>query len=554
VAGTRIQGYAQTTVDKAASDTEILAAMQQVPGGVTGSLGCVLNVGPAPGPDAPRFSLNVSGLAAKATSVNVAGSSSPALAVAVYGTPRLPRDGAWSVTRRQQGQPAPAPVDPTFPLPLVFASSNDGRYQWRLLEPEDALSATNPDTVFGLLQGTGTSKSLFENTVIDPSGRSLLLDPGRGVPPPLLADVGALLGAAGVFPGLGAALQIPAAASDAIALAQDGFSKTFGLQHPWILSKNNDGTTALDDQSLLDLGIVSFVLQYRNTNTGALANAKFVVDAAAAPGTPRWSLEIDNLAAAVFVSGFGTDPLLTIRGTFKASELQKPGFTGIEVDYGGALDIITQLLKGLQNLVESIGGSVDLDVGFSDSKLTVRDGFALPTLPLGLGELEHIAVDLGLSIELPGNAEFTVGLASQADPFTWIVDPFTGNGAIVLGTSGGEMNVFMEAGIGLALALDVAVASGSASIMLDFTFQVQPPSVMFGIALTGNATVDVLGGLASASLTLTATIDVAVHGGSHPEADFYGAVGVGIHISIAWVINIDFDGQWGFSQSLPLPH
>ena len=550
VAGTQLQGYAQITPGPAASDVEILAAMQQLPGGVTGSLGCVLNVGPAPGPDAPRFSLNVSALAIKATSVNVAGTSTPALAVAMYGTPRLPRDGAWSITRRQQGQPAPSPVDPKLPLPLVFASNNDGHYQWRLLEPEDALSATAPNTVYGLLQGTGTSKSLFENTVIDPSGRSLLLDPGRGVPPPLLADVGALLGATDIFPDLGAALQIPAAASDAIALVQDGFSKTF----TWILSRNNDGKPPpLDDQSLLDLGIVSFVLQYHN-KTGELAKATFTVDATAPSGTPRWSLKIENLAAAVFVSGFGTDPLLTIRGTFQASELQKAGFTGIEVDYGSALDLITQLLQGLQGLVESIGGSVDLDVGFSDNKLTVRDGFALPTLPLGLGELEHIAVDLGLSIELPGNAEFTIGLASQADPFTWIVDPFTGNGAIVLGTSGGEMGVFMEAGIGLALALDVAVASGSASIMLDFTFQMQPPSVMFGITLTGSATVDVLDGLASASLTLTATIDVKLPDLPPTEADFYGAVGVGIHISIAWVINVDFDGQWGFSQSLPLPH
>jgi hypothetical protein len=549
VAGTQFQGYAQITIGLAASDVEILAAMQQIPGGVTGSLGCVLNVGSAPGPDTPKFSLNVSGLAVRATSVNVAGSSNPALAVAVYGTPRLPRDGAWSITRRQQGQSAPSPVDPALPVPLVFASNNDRRYQWRLLEPEDALSATAPNTVFGLLQGTGTSKSLFENTVIAPSGQSLSLDPSRGVPAPLLADVGALLGATGIFPGLGAVLQIPATASDAINLAQDGFSKTF----TWTLSKNNDGTTPLDDQSLLTLGIVSFVLQYQNTNTQALASATLMIDAAATPGTPRWSLEIDNLAAAVFVSGFGTDPLLTIRGTFKASELQKAGFTGIEVDYGSALDLITSLLQGIKGLVTAIGGSVDLDVGFSDNKLTVRDGFALPTLPLGLGELEHIAVDLGLAIELPGDAEFTVGLASQADPFTWIVDPLAGNGTIVLATSGGEMGVFIEAGIGLALAIDVAVASGSASVILDFSVQLQQPNVQLGVALTGNASVDVADGLASASLTLTATVDVTPHGGIPPtEADFTAAVAVGIHISIAWVVSVDFDGDWSFSQSVPL--
>jgi hypothetical protein len=549
IAGTQIQGYAQITIGLAASDIEILAAMRQRPDGVTGAIGCVLNVGSAPTADTPRFSLNVTGLAAKATSVNVAGSSSPALAVAVYGTPRLPRDGAWSVTRRKQGQPVPSPVDPTLPLPLVFASNNDRRYQWRLLEPEDALSATNPGTVFGLLQGTGTSKSLFENTVIDPSGRSLLLDPGRGVPPPKLADVGTLLGATGIFPNLGSVLQMPATASDSIVLIQDGLRKTF----TWTLSKNNDGTTPLDDQSLLDIGIVSLVLQYQNTKTSRLASATFVVDADPGAGAPRWSLEIDNLATAVFVSGFGADPLLAIRGSFLASDLQRAGLTGIEVDYGSALTAITNVLQGIQGLVEAIGGSVELDIGFSDNKLTVRDGFALPTLPLGLGELEHIAVDLGLSIELPGNAEFSVGLASQDDPFTWIVDPLAGNGAIVLGTSGGEMGVFIEAGIGLALAIDVAVASGSASIVLAFSVELQQPDVILGVVLTGNATVDVLDGVASASLTLSATIQVSLQGGVPPtEADFAAAVAVGIHISVAWVINVDFDGSWGFSQSLPL--
>jgi hypothetical protein len=177
----------------------------------------------------------------------------------------------------------------------------------------------------------------------------------------------------------------------------------------------------------------------------------------------------------------------------------------------------------------------------------------LPTLPLGLGELQHIGMNLGLAIEIPSSAEFTVELGSKDDPFTWIVDPLAGNGAVVLGTSGGDMGVFIEAGIGAALALDVAVASGSASIILDFSVQIQPPNLQLAIALTGNATVDVLDGLASASLTLTATVSVELQPVTSPtEADFYGAVAVGIHISIAWVVSVDFDGDWSFSQSVPL--
>jgi hypothetical protein len=551
VAARQILGYAQTTPGQGASAIETLLLTQQIPDGVSGLIGCILQVGPPLGgtPPPPQFTLNASSIAAKATSTLAPGQNYPAaVAVSVNGTPRLPRDGAWSITRRGQSDPAPTSVDPTSPIPLISVLDSSNNPQWRLLDPSDALSATNPSAVFGLLQGTGTSKTLFENPVVQASGQALSLDPAQGVPTPNLADIGALLGAADIFPALSNALQIPTVATDALALANDGFQKSF----TWTLSKNNDGVTPLDDQKLLDLGIVSIVLQYQDTSTtpATLASATFTVDANPPAGQPRWSLEIKFLAMAVFVAGFGSDPLLTIHGGFKANELQKAGFTDIQVDYGSALSLIKNILTGISGIVNAIGGTVDLDVGFSDNKLTVRDGFALPTFPLGLGELENIAIDLGLAVEIPASAEFTVGFASKENPFTWIVDPLAGNGCIVLGTSGSDMSVFVEAGIGVALAIDVAVASGSASIILDFSFLLQPPDVKFCIALTGNASVDVLGGLASASLTLTASITVDIVPG--PAADFTGAVAVGIHISIAWVISVDFDGTWSFEESVPL--
>jgi hypothetical protein len=79
--------------------------------------------------------------------------------------------------------------------------------------------------------------------------------------------------------------------------------------------------------------------------------------------------------------------------------------------------------------------------------------------------------------------------------------------------------------------------------------------------------VDVLGGLASASITLTAAVGVSVNplpvpvpilsppGFDFPAEDltFLASVSVGIHISICWVVNVDFDGSWQFSQSIHTP-
>ena len=87
------------------------------------------------------------------------------------------------------------------------------------------------------------------------------------------------------------------------------------------------------------------------------------------------------------------------------------------------------------------------------------------------------------------------------------------------------------------------------------------------IILNGQASVDVLGGLASASLSLTAAvgvkidpppvpqIEVAPPGITFPAEDitFIAEVSVGIHISVCWVISISFDGSWEFTQSIHTP-
>jgi hypothetical protein len=549
-AGTQFLGYAQTTARDGASAIEVLQLMARLPNGVSGNLGCIVNVGGVPTAAAPQYTVNASSINVKASSTRASGETYPAaVAVALYGTPHLPRDGAWSITRRGPSDTAPTAVDPTQPIPLVLAPDTHGTPQWRLLDPSDVLQATTPATFFGLLQGTGSSKTLFENPIVEAAGKALSLDPAQGVPSPNLADIGALLGAADIFPDLANVLKIPTAATDALALVSDGFSKTF----PWTIQQP-DGTT-LPDQTLLDLGIISMVLQYHGPNasgTDVNANATFVVDANPPAGQPRWSLDIESLSLAVFVQGFGTDPLLTIHGCFGASELVKAGFKNIAIDYGSALSAIKNILTKIQDVVEAIGGVVDLDVGFSGNQLTVMDSFALPTLPLGLGELSNIGLDLGLAITIPSKASFTVGFASPQNPFTWIVDPLSGNGAIQLGTTDGDIDCFIEAGIGVALAIDLAIASGGASVVLDFSLNVAPPDVTIAIALTGNANVDVLDGLASASLTLSAAISVEIEATSPPEADFTADCSVGIHISICWVISIDFDGSWSFSQTVPL--
>jgi hypothetical protein len=133
----------------------------------------------------------------------------PSIVAAVRGTPHLPRDGSWSVSKRTGSAP-PTALDPRLPVPLVRPK---GTNPWQMAEPTEVGAATQ--TFYGLLQSTGTQKSLYEAPQIAPGGT------GYTFPQvPNLADVGALLGLSDVFPDLGSALKPPSFSG--LDVSQDG--------------------------------------------------------------------------------------------------------------------------------------------------------------------------------------------------------------------------------------------------------------------------------------------------------------------------------------------
>jgi hypothetical protein len=540
IAGSNIAGWAQLSIGYAASAAEILTLMGMLgPMGVGGKIGALVSVGKHD-PVAPQFTLNVSSLSAVATSTTTTehGHTYPAaVGVALHGTPLLPRDGSWSIARRPSGGQAPTAVDPSTPIPLVRGKGAAGD-QWRLIDPVDALAADAPATFYGVLQGTGTSKTLFEHPIIDDLGKALRLDTNH---PPNLADVGALLGATDIFPNLGSVLGLDSQLNP-LALAQDGFKQTYeqDIDQP--------------DRTIFDLGVIRILLSYSAPDGHGgtkKTHVKFVLDPAA---SPRWSLDITGISFKAQVDGFGSDPLLTIYGDFSGSETSKPGVKNIQVEYGSALSFVKDIFSGLGEIIKSLGGDVDLDVGFSGNRLFVRDFLAVPTIPLGFGDIRDITLDLGFEADIPSDAAFHVGLGSKDKPFTWLVSPLSGTGALVLGVEKGDLDVYVEAGIGAGLEINLAVASGSASITLELALNVSGGTIAVAVTLLGQAEVDVLGGLASASLTLAASVILTPHPLAFPPNDIElaAAVAVGIHISICWVVSIDFDGSWQFSQDVPV--
>ena len=155
---------------------------------------------------------------------------------------------------------------------------------------------------------------------------------------------------------------------------------------------------------------------------------------------------------------------------------------------------------------------------------------------------------VGLSID------FLLSIGTPDAPCHWIVDPLSGTFCLEIGVQNNAPDILIQAGIGVGLAIDLGIASGSASITIAVQIQVQgsPVTITLLFLLTGQAEVDVLGGLASAAITLTAGLGLSFNPSQPLDVNLIGTAAVGIHISICWVINISFSGSWTFQKEINL--
>jgi hypothetical protein len=506
----------------------------------------LLSTNTAAGPVSCTVTIAGSGAQLRASEVDVTGfltGTTCVIVAALRGSPVLPPDGAWSVGKRAVGGSSPPlPLDPRFPVPLVQNAAQPS--MWYYADPADILNLAGgtPAMEYGLLQSTGTQKLFFAQPQITQGMQSI-----QPQVQPHLADVGALLNAAGAFPDLRAALQIPApfpglntSNPNGITFQPDSFALAVDPptnQHP------------LPSDTLINFGADVLQVKLAYSKDG-LTPGDAVVDIQ--PGS--WQINLTGISLPV-ITPFGPEnnPLLRIVGDFEASSIGAPTLSNLDVVYGSVLSEVQQVFSSLQHLAPFLPDATSLDVHFSDGKLTIRDTIALPQLPLGLGYVTDVSLDLGMSLQLsPQSLEFTAGIGSEQKPFHWLLSPLSGTGAVVVGMKDGLPDILVQAGLGVGLSIDIGIAEGSASIVLQVQVAIDGPQIHLAALLTGNASVDVLEGLASASLTMTASLGITLED-PPTSADFTASVSVGIHITVCWMVHIDFDGDWQFTQNVQLP-
>jgi hypothetical protein len=276
-----------------------------------------------------------------------------------------------------------------------------------------------------------------------------------------------------------------------------------------------------------------------------------------------WNVTLVKVSFAL-VTPFGDidDPILTLVGTIKASSTSAPTVSDLDVVYGAPLGSVQSVFANLQQLAKFLPGGIgaSLDVSFSDGKLIIRDRFALPKLPLGIGFITDVALDLGATLTLsPPSLNLMAGISAPDRPFHWLVSPLSGTGCVQVGYNDANPAILIQGGLGVGLAIDLGIASGSASLVIALQVNIGRISCSRAM-LTGQASVDVLDGLASATVTLTAGLGLVPEPvppriGTKPLDDVIlkATCAVGIHISICWVVDVDFDGFWQFTQKVDVP-
>jgi hypothetical protein len=501
-----------------------------------------------------------------ATPIQDLNSNGLGIACAVRGLPKLSSDGSWSMASRTQTQAAPVALPATQAVPVVQPNASGGSTPGQdihFADPADIFrlapgSANPPQTAYGFLQATGTQSNFLSRPILTVGSQNLTLGDALNV-----AHAGALLGAIGSFPAISNCLQFLASELDPIGNQLTGPS----LQTTQNLNLNNSvrkTPVPLISTSIADVNLYFYQQKSELNNPPDPPN---VVISLGQPTSPSWSFDVNHLAIGLVIPALASTPVIWFEGSFHADADSTPGFPNLQVDFASPLDTLATLFTFLNQIAsvlspggssggaEGADGPPGLNVSFSDGKLAVTDNFMVPSIPLGLGSIENVSLDIGATLDILAlDIDFLVGIGTPDAPCQWIADPLSGTICVQAGIQNNGMVVLIQAGIGVALAIDLGIASGGASVVIAVQLQVNgvPGGAVIAILLllTGQAQVDVLGGLASAAISLTAGLGFSIDT-VNLDINLIGTAAVGIHISICWVVNISWSGSWTFQKELP---
>jgi hypothetical protein len=382
----RVLGFVQIAPRGMPITTEVLRDLILRQGTIGGPADCVLNIANS-GQQLRVSRFDVSNSFA-------ANGSSPIFVAAARGTPILPKDGAWSVVRHQNGTGQVTPAAPEFSVPLIrigkltkpandlIVDPDPATQLLRIAETTEILRPPVADTVsYGLLHTTDTQKALFLTPAYARDVAKLL-----SKTPPLFADGIRLASCKAIFPNAGDAVGN---FGDAINLASkgneftqsaltDGGKQVLELmqidqvvagakqQGYQLLKKVSEFDLPSTSWPLIDLtGAFKIYIEYKADNvkkkgggtknlTGSL---DYDVNSFAPNIADTWKSRMSNVAVVVDLGPITR--LMTIKGTWNARKGAQaayrgndsdPDFPAPQIEFAPELQPIIAILQILEQL------------------------------------------------------------------------------------------------------------------------------------------------------------------------------------------------------------
>jgi hypothetical protein len=514
-------GYVQLT--PAASGSLLPTQYQQLintAGPLGGTIDCVLSVGGG-------------GQLMKLGRVGVGvtqGMGGPEFVMTAWGSPQFSQGGQWSFLRQTGAGTAPEVIDKDLGVPLIRAGAAPTppplSSPYRFADPVDLTTPDTPASDYGIVHATGTQRVFF----LRPKIEAAAADHITSTVTPILADPYSLANSVGFFPRTDSAIPFPSA-TYALVIAGGNYK----LQLP-----SPSFPVTVGQRTISEAGGVRSYADY----TGSVA--QLVIDTAA-PVPWTFQLQDVNLATSSNLLG----EVIRVTATVDAAANITTSLKNSKITFGGALGVVQDILAFLQTL----GFPSPLNVSMTND-LKFKAGLKIPMdkelnklLPPGGPEFDDTDVVVSLMIDSPiSEADFELGATIL---FPTPFDPLKAVGMIKLEIkmstqSGNTFTLTVGAGVGVSFSI---VGFGCKAYFLETMFLIAGDNVLgFGVGLLLKGSID----LEIVEVDVTVEAKMAVLKMTCPDTTIYGAAQLtfGIEITIALVIDIDFEAQAEVDQNL----
>jgi hypothetical protein len=504
----------------------------------------IATFGPLGGPVDALVDLGGSGQRSRVTHVGVGvtpATTGPEFVMAAWGSPVLPKGGAWSVVRRASSDPAPGPVDQTLGVPVIRAGyagiSPDPNSPYRLADPADLASPDTPAADYALLHATNTQRVLFPRPKVELSG--VRAGQISSTQTPLLADPFLMTTAVSMFPPVNSTIQFEDADYGLKPLG--GGDLALDLAH-------NDFPVTGGDRTIHAAGGNTVFARYRD-ESGAPATVHIELDSS---GAIPWIFTLGGVELCLATSLMGE--VIRFLGRVEASAAEPGRFRGGTVHFGGALssiDTFTSFL-GTTTLADLPLGSRNQPSLEIALKIPIVGAPGEPEdIDVGIGTLADADVTVGVKIDLSTGSpslKFELdGVITGRTPFP----PLVAAGQVKFEIESDDQgNVFkFTLGFGVGVQADIGPFKAEAYFFQNDYLVVGTNEIGFGIGVELKAQIDME--VVSAEVDVeAAALMIDTTCGPSTTLWLVAQLTIGVDITIAWVIDIDFEYQMQMQSNL----